>query len=97
MGVAFAVAGEGMAGDTVGTHTRAEALLRQARRVLDACSRLVTRRATTGRDRSHGSCAKRVTGVAGDPMHLHMHAVPCNAPVLAPIGLNIDPSAGGAA
>jgi hypothetical protein len=96
-GIAVAVAGEGMAIHAVGVNTAAETLLGQARRVFDGRSRFVARRATTGRNRTDGSRVQCMTGVAGDPVLCHVHAVPRDAPVLTPVGLDVDPSAGGAA
>jgi hypothetical protein len=95
--VASAVVGESVAIHAVCVSPRAEALLRQARRVFDGRSGRVARRTATGRDRAHRSRVELVTGVAGDSMFLHVHAVPRDAPILAPISRDVDPSAGRAA
>ena len=87
------VARERMAIHAIRVHAGAEALLRQATRVLDRGARRMARRTTSRRNRAYRSGVQLMTQlmalIARDVLIDHVHAVPSHAAIGPPIQLDV--------
>jgi hypothetical protein len=89
---ALAFIGKGVAIHAVRTRARAKALLRQARGMLDSGSTFMTSSAAARRHRSHAGCTQLMARFAGDSLLLDVYEVAGDAPVTAPLRLDVDAS-----